>query len=162
MTENRNVLHYFNAPPSCHLGKRVYKRLFYENAKLRAYDKKILKEDVVVAEEVRLSDWIDLSGPSAVQAEFLKSIDVTGWSYTNFRTFYNSFVHRLLALESTAYTGSFSLDNGMSREERSSLLGECRQIEAHIKNEDHFNRQVEINATIKELERLLEELVARL
>ena len=252
MTENRNVLHYFNAPTSCHLGKRVYKRLFYENAKLTAYDKKILKEDVetvcwqlsfkpttipiqpykderreylevalveialhgknrisrlselvhraipyplilmctfedeacfssadkrfseaerdvVVAEEVRLSDWIDLSGPSAVQAEFLKSLDVTGWSYTNFRTFYNSFINRLLALESAAYTGSFSLDSGMGRDERVSLLSECRQIEEHIKslrnaikNEDHFNRQVEMNATIKELESQLEELVARL
>jgi hypothetical protein len=63
----------------------------------------------------------------------------------------------------------FSLDNGMGREERSSLLGECRQIEEHIKslrnaikNEDHFNRQVEMNATIKELESQLEELMVRL
>jgi len=250
--ENRNVLHYFNAPPSCRLGKRVYKRLFYENAKLTAYDKKILKEDVdtvwwqlsfkpttipiqpykdekreyleialveitlhgknrvsrlcelvhraipyplilmcsyedevcfssadkrfseaergvVVAEEVMLSDWIDLSGPSAVQAEFLKSLDVTGWSYTNFLAFYNSFVHRLPALESAAYTGSFSLDVEMDREKRISLLAECRQIEEHIKslrnaikNEEHFNRQVEMNARIKELEGILTELIERL
>src|SRR6056297_1929587 len=76
------------------------------------------ERDVVVAEEVRLSDWIDLTGCSTVETEFLKSLDVTGWSYTNFLAFYNSFVHRLLALESAAYTGSFSLDRGTDREER--------------------------------------------
>jgi len=33
-------------PESCRLGKRVYKRLFYENAKLSATDKKALRDDV--------------------------------------------------------------------------------------------------------------------
>jgi len=252
VTCDKSPLHYFNAPDSCKLGKRVYKRLFYENAKLTAYDKKILKEDVdtvwwqlsfkpttipippykdekkeylevalveitlhgknraarlseivhraipyplilmftignevcfssadkrfseaerdgVIAEGFRLSDWIDLVSPSAVQAEFLKSLDVTGWSYTNFLAFYNSFVNSLLSLESAAYTGVFSLDSGEDREERISLLAQCRQMEEHIKSlqkaikdEEHFNRQVEMNGKIKELESMLAERVARL
>jgi hypothetical protein len=33
-------------PESCRLGKRVYKRLFHENAKLSATDKKALRDDV--------------------------------------------------------------------------------------------------------------------
>ena len=33
-------------PESCRLGKRVYKRLFNENAKLSATDKKALRDDV--------------------------------------------------------------------------------------------------------------------
>jgi len=33
-------------PASCHLGKRVYKKLFYENAPLNAADKKAFTEDV--------------------------------------------------------------------------------------------------------------------
>ena len=33
-------------PESCRLGKRVYKRLFHENAKLNATDKKALSDDV--------------------------------------------------------------------------------------------------------------------
>lgn len=33
-------------PESCRLGKRVYKRLFHENAKLSATDKKALSDDV--------------------------------------------------------------------------------------------------------------------
>lgn len=252
MPDNKSPLHYFNAPDSCRLSKRVYKRLFYENAKLTAYDKKILKEDVdtvwwqlsfkpttipippykdekreylevalveialhgknrvarlselvhraipyplilmftlgtevcfscadkrfseaegdaVIAEGFRLSDWIDLEGPSVVQAEFLNSLDVTGWSYTNFLTFYNSFVSRLLSLESASYTGVFSLDGGVDREERISLLAECRQIEENIrslrkaiKDEEHFNRQVEMNGKIKKLEGILTELIERL
>jgi hypothetical protein len=57
----------------------------------------------------------------------------------------------------------------VDRDERISLLAECRQIEEHIrslrkaiKDEEHFNRQVEMNGKIKELERLLAEKVARL
>lgn len=252
MPDDKSPLHYFNAPDSCQLGKRVYKRLFYENTKLTGYDKKILKEDVdtlwwqlsfkpttipippykdekreylevalveislhgknraarlseivhraipyplilmftlgtelcfscadkrfseaerdaVIAEGFRLSDWIDLDGPSAIQAEFLNSLDVTGWSYTNFLAFYNSYITRLLSLESAGYTGVFSLDSGVDREERSSLLAQCRQIEDHIrslrkaiKDEEHFNRQVEMNGKIKELEGILTELIERL
>lgn len=162
MPDDNSPLHYFNDPDSCRLGKRVYKRLFYENTKLTGYDKKILKEDVdtvwwqlsfkpttipippykdkkreylevalveialhgknrearlseivhraipyplilmftigaevcfssadkrfseaerdaVIAEGFRLSDWIDLDGPLAIQAEFLNSLDVIGW-----------------------------------------------------------------------------------
>jgi len=33
-------------PESCRLGKRVYKKLFHENAKLNATDKKVLRDDV--------------------------------------------------------------------------------------------------------------------
>jgi len=33
-------------PESCRLGKRVYKKLFHENAKLSATDKKALRDDV--------------------------------------------------------------------------------------------------------------------
>ncbi|MEA1928000.1 MAG: DUF4391 domain-containing protein, partial [Candidatus Auribacterota bacterium] len=33
-------------PESCYLGKRVYKKLFRENAKLNATDKKALRDDV--------------------------------------------------------------------------------------------------------------------
>jgi len=33
-------------PDSCHLGKRVFKKLFHENAKLGATDKKALRDDI--------------------------------------------------------------------------------------------------------------------
>jgi hypothetical protein len=35
-------------PDACHLGKRVFKKLFYENAKLGATDKKAFREDIDV------------------------------------------------------------------------------------------------------------------
>lgn len=52
--------------------------------------------------------WIDLTAPSAIQVDLLKSLDVTGWSNANYLTCYNAFVTRLLSLESAAYTGVFS------------------------------------------------------
>ena len=35
-------------PDACHLGKRVFKKLFHENAKLSATDKKAFREDIDV------------------------------------------------------------------------------------------------------------------
>ena len=35
-------------PDACHLGKRVFKKLFHENAKLGATDKKAFREDIDV------------------------------------------------------------------------------------------------------------------
>lgn len=40
------VQKYMNIPETCYLGKRVYKRLFHENAKLSATDKQALRDDV--------------------------------------------------------------------------------------------------------------------
>ena len=40
------VQKYMNIPETCYLGKRVYKRLFHENAKLSVTDKKALRDDV--------------------------------------------------------------------------------------------------------------------
>ena len=33
-------------PESCYLGKRVFKKLFFENAKLNSTDKKVFREDI--------------------------------------------------------------------------------------------------------------------
>ncbi len=41
-----SILNYFNAPETCYLGKRVFKKLFYKNAALSAADKKALQDDV--------------------------------------------------------------------------------------------------------------------
>lgn len=40
------VQKYMHIPETCYLGKRVYKKLFHENAKLGATDKKALRDDV--------------------------------------------------------------------------------------------------------------------
>jgi hypothetical protein len=47
-------------PDDCHLGKRVYKKLFYENAKLGVTDKKAFTNDI---EEI---DWIYTLKPETI------------------------------------------------------------------------------------------------
>ena len=42
----KSVYDYMRIPESCRLGKRVYKKLFHENAKLSSTDKKALQDDV--------------------------------------------------------------------------------------------------------------------
>jgi len=43
---SRSFAEYFALPESTYLGKRIWKRMFHENAKLVARDKRILSEDV--------------------------------------------------------------------------------------------------------------------
>jgi len=41
-----SILNFFRAPEECRLGKRVFKKLFHDNAKLSSADKKALQDDV--------------------------------------------------------------------------------------------------------------------
>ena len=47
-------------PDTCRLGKRVFKKLFYENAKLGVTDKKAFKEDIDVI------TWVYTLKPSTI------------------------------------------------------------------------------------------------
>ena len=254
-------------PDSCHLGKRVFKKLFDENAELTAGDRKALADDVdtitwqytlkpstiqipvfedaereyhevavleaglkgrakaarlaevihraipypvvlvlsdrvglptsdgttaqaaqhamlslatkrlsraeksaIVADEFFNTDWLNLSAPTPVQAQFLASLSVRGLPHTNFLDFYAAMIDRVLALQASRLSGRFRVvAAGEEREARRRRLSECRSIELQIgalraafKAETHFNRQVELNTKIKALQKRLEGEVAGL
>ncbi len=233
-------------PDACHLGKRVFKKLFSENASLTAADKRAFADDIenvtwqytlkpstvpisayeddereyhevaviqvnlktdkrtkriaevihraipypvvlvlslppafavsvahkrfsraerdaIVAEDVRLSGWMDASSLSAEQSGFIKSLPLPGLPHTHFFDLYSALVDRVAALDASRLTGSFSLYSSVDQQaERLKRLAECRTIEQQIaeqrallKNETHFNRQVELNTSIKQLEQRL-------
>ncbi len=233
-------------PESCLLGKRVFKKLFHENAQLGATDKKALRDDIdtivwqytlkpttiqiqayeddqgeyhevailqvnlraikrmnriaefvhraipyplvvvftyenscalsaahkrfslgekeaIVAEDFLTTDWIDLSGPTIVQRDFIDSLAVTALPQTHFFAFYSGFVDRLIALECARLTGKYTLKTGRkTAKTRRDRLAVCHELEeriaglrADIKKETQFNRKVEFNTKI---ERLLKKL----
>ena len=240
-------------PDDCRLGKRVFKKLFHENAKLGAADKKAFREDVdtitwqhtlkpstipirayeddqreyhevailqvdmktvkrirriaevmhraipyplvivfafetvcalsvahkrfsqaekgaIVAEDLIITDWIDLAAPTEVQKDFIASLAVPALPHTHFFAFYSALVDRLLALDCARLTGEYRLEAvGAKPAVRRRLLAECHDLEGRIaehrtaiRREEQFNRQVELNTKMKELEKLLEQRVARL
>jgi len=233
-------------PESCYLGKRVFKKLFYENAKLGATDKRAFREDIdviiwrytlkpstipirvyedekreyqevaflqvdlktqnrtsriaeiihrtipyplivvfsfgtkcalslaqkrfsqsekgaIVAEDFRITDWIELSAPTPVQKDFLNSLTVPDLPHTHFLAFYEALTDRLVALDCARLTGEYHIEGAAERQEqRRSRLAYCHDLElqisehkAAIKKETQFNRQVELNTKLKAVEKQL-------
>lgn len=240
-------------PDACQLGKRVFKKLFHENAKLGATDKKAFREDIdtitwqytlkpstipiqpyeddqreyhevavlhvdlktrkrtariaeimhraipypllivlahekvcavstahkrfsqaekgaVVAEDFIITDWIDLSSPTPAQKDFMSSLAIAALPHTHFFAFYAAIVDRLVALDCARLTGEYRLESAAGkRRARRNRLAACHDLEgrieefrAAIKNETQFNRQVELNTKMKELEKQLKKKAAGL
>lgn len=128
------------------------------------------ERDAIVAEEFRTSGWIDLENPDAIEVAFLDSLAVPGLPHTHFLALYSGWVDRVIALDCARLSGVFRLESGAGgREERIARLAACRQLEdriseyrAAIKKEVQFNRRVELNTKIKQLEAKLRQEAANL
>lgn len=117
------------------------------------------EKGAIVAEDFQATGWMDLSAPGQHQDQFLASLDVTGWPHTHFFAFYASGMERVVALACARLSGSFSLNGSAQADARRERLARCRAIESQmaelrvtIKNEQQFNRQVELNTKVKKLE----------
>ena len=121
------------------------------------------EKGAIVAEDFCLTDWIDLSAPTPVQNAFLTSLTVSVLPHTHFFAFYSALVDRLVALDCARLTGEYRLESvAEKRAERRERLAVCHELEvdiaeqkAAIKAETQFNRQVELNTKIKQLEQHL-------
>jgi hypothetical protein len=121
------------------------------------------EREAIVAEDFFITDWINLSAPTPVQSEFLASLAVASLPHTHFFAFYSAIVDRLVALDCARLTGKYRLEFlADKREPRPKRLAACHALEGRIaeyriaiKKEMQFNRQVELNMKMKELEKQL-------
>ncbi len=128
------------------------------------------EKGAIVADEFFNSDWIDLTCPSEVQKSFLKSLKLDKLPHTNLFAFYSALVERMAGLECARLTGTFSVEeNKASYAVRREHLAKCHRLEAEInqlrleiKAEEQFNRRVELNVRIKDLEKQFEDATAEL
>lgn len=128
------------------------------------------EKGAIVAEEFRTTEWIDLTGPTPVQQAFIESLAVKGLPHTHFFALYNALVDRVIALDCARLTGEYRLESAAERREaRRENLAVCHELEvqiaeqkAAIKAEGQFNRQVELNTQIKQLEHQLKTMVRNL
>lgn len=105
------------------------------------------------------TDWLDLANLTEAEQAFLDNCAITGFSYHNFYEFYGDLTARIIALNCAHLNGTFNLDTALSRQERLDLLTHIRQtqqqlaeLRAALKNESQFNRKVQLNMQIKQLE----------
>ena len=124
------------------------------------------ERDAIVAEDFVDSQWIDLSSTMDVEDQFLDSVSFRKLPAVNFFVYYTGFRDRIVALNAARLSGRFVVDAiGTKKahlEEYHALDREITDLRAAIKKESAFNRQVELNNRIKELERLRAQTVQQL
>lgn len=128
------------------------------------------EKGAIVAEDFMITDWIDLSNPTPVQKDFMASLAIANLPHTNFFAFYSAFVDRLIALDLARLTEEYRLESGPAKlRARRDTLAACRDLERRIEQfrtaiqkETQFNRQVEMNTKMKDLEKQLRLMICDL
>lgn len=113
-----------------------------------------------VVEESVGTDWITDNAPSEAESHFLGSIALTNLPQPNYLVLYMSLVDRVVALRSACRTGEYHvLSDAGHQVEQHRLLADADDLErrvnecrAMLKRETQFNRRVEANMRLKQLE----------
>lgn len=125
---------------------------------------------VVVAEDLRLTRWMNAQALEDVEQAFLGSLTVSELPQRHYYALYAAWHQRVLALACARLSQAFRIPTRpeAQAEQRERLAachrleGEIARLRAEIKKETRFNRQVELNTRIKGLEQELRQTVADL
>lgn len=121
------------------------------------------EKGAVVVEEFFTTGWIDLEKISDIEQAFLDTLNLSNLPHTHFLAFYSALVDRFIAFDCASLTGKYRLDNEeISQKARRQQLTVCHELEgkiaklrAALRKEAQFNRKVELNVQIKQLEKQL-------
>jgi len=128
--------------------------------------KRINKNDStkLVVEESYFTNWIDLEKTNSLEGDFLKSLEIQNHPFTDFLSFYNSYLDKIVAFNASAYSGSLSVN-----EETKAILDEIAQCETKItelknkiKKETNFNDKVNMNIELKKMKDNLDSLKSKI
>lgn len=123
------------------------------------------EKGATVAEDFLTTGWMDTDALSPVEEDFVRSIALACLPQANYHSLYSALIDRVVALRSACRTGEYHVGSDRARlAEQRRLLAEADDLEGQVnecrvalKKETQFNRKVELNAQIKQLEgRLLE------
>lgn len=125
---------------------------------------------VVVAEDLRITRWMNAKALVDVERAFLDSLAVSRLPQTHYYALYAAWHQRVLALACARLSEAFRVPKGAEEQAQQRerlaichrLEGEIAQLRAEIKKETRFNRQVELNTRIKGLQEQLRQTVAGL
>jgi len=128
------------------------------------------EKGAIVAEDFIITSWIDLAAPTSVQHAFLVSLVMSDLPHTHFFAFYSAFTDRLIALDCARLTGDYRLEStATKRRARRDQLALCHELEiqiaghkAAIMKEMQFNRKVDLNVKMKEMEKQLHNIAVKL
>ncbi len=129
----------------------IYKNLLCINIA----PKRINKNDStkLVVEELYFTKWIDLEQSSPLEQDFIKSLEVQNHPFTDFLSFYNSYLDKIVAFNASVYSGSLNVNEDTKAILDEIALCETKIIELKnkIKKETSFNDKVRMNIELKKV-----------
>ncbi|MDM8536379.1 DUF4391 domain-containing protein [Desulfobacterales bacterium HSG17] len=113
----------------------------------------------ITAESFYFTGWFNPESPDKVSQAFLESCAINKLPFTDFYKFYSALVERVVALNCAELSGKFELDGQKSTEDMRKVLETIHALEQEqtsfrneLKNETQFNRKVELNIKIKQID----------
>jgi len=107
----------------------------------------------LVVEENYFTKWINLEELNPLEKEFISELDIRNQPFTDFFSFYNSYLDKIIAFNASEYSGSIR-----AKEETKEILAEITKIETKIselrnkiKKETNFSNKVNMNIELKNL-----------
>lgn len=112
--------------------------------------------------------WIDLQQPESHQQAFLSDFVITHCSTTNLYKLYQDLVNRIVALNCAEISGQYQPSKNTAQTRQAKLdqfrshQQQVSQLRTELNSETRFNRKVELNMQIKQLEKHLQSLKQQL
>lgn len=126
-------------------------------------------ENKNTVEEFIYTDWINLVSLSDREDQFIDSMNLGGFSFSNFYRFYSDVVDKINIFNASKYQSDFEILNIKGSAEVKAIADEIEKSDAQIseirnklKHEVHFNKKIEMNIEIKKIEIRKEALIESL
>ncbi|MBP2046743.1 DUF4391 domain-containing protein [Methanobacterium aggregans] len=117
-------------------------------------------------EELIFTDWINLDDPDEADEKLFENLNIKNLSFTNFYTFYKDIVDALIKYNVSKLIGEPVADDADEvkslYDDLTSLDTEIEAIKSRMGKETQFNRRLEMNIKVKELEDQKKELTDKL
>ncbi len=128
--------------------------------------KRINKNDStkLVVQESFFTEWIDLDKISDIEQKFLESLDIKNQPFTDFFSFYNSYLDKIVAFNASKHSGVLSLSESSKEtlQEIEDMELKIKDIVSKIKKETSIRDKVNLNIELKTLNTKLENLKEKL
>jgi hypothetical protein len=128
--------------------------------------KRINKNDStkLVVEEAYFTKWTDLEQSNQLEQEFVKSLEIQNHPFTDFLSFYNSYLDKIIAFNASEYSGSLSVNETTKEILEQIALCEMQisELKSKIKKETNFNDKVSMNIELKKIKDNLNTLKSKI
>lgn len=144
------------------------------------YDKKIcfsgalknknkVDKGKLVIEKLFITDWIDLENLNNQEKEFLESLNINNYSFSDFYKFYLDYINRLISFNIYKENFSFKIqekndikNNTLILDQIDSMEKEVIVLKGRIKKENQFSNKLSLNKEIKNKQNQIKDLKNKL